>query len=76
MMMEPCGTSSLAGKDSDVWPLSSSLWNLLLKKLSIRYNRESEPPTDLSLNRSPTCQSLSKALDLRLLTKFCIKSFV
>ena len=61
--MEPCSTPALAGNHSDVWPFSSTLWNLLLKKRSIKCNsRESETPTDLSLNISPSCQTLSKAL--------------
>ena len=62
--MEPCGKPASTGNHSDVWPLSSTLWNLLLKKLSIRRNRGSETPTDLSLNISPSCQTLSKALDI------------
>ena len=63
--MEPCGTPALTGNHSDAWPIHSTLWNLLLKKLSIRCNRESETLTDLiSLNISPSCQSLSKALDI------------
>ena len=56
---------ALTGNHSDVWPFSNTLWNLLLKKRSIRCNRrESETPTDLSLNISPSCQALSKALDI------------
>ena len=47
--MESCGTTALTGNHSDVWPFSSTLWNLLLKKLSIKRNRESVTPTDLSL---------------------------
>ena len=48
--MESCGTTDLTGNDSDDWPFSSTLWNVLLKKLSIRRNRESVTPTDLCLN--------------------------
>ena len=62
--MEPCGTPALTGNHSDVWPFSRTLWNLLLKKLSMRLNRESETPVDLSLNIGPWCQTLSKALDI------------
>ena len=61
--MEPCGTPALTGNHSDVWSLSSTLWNLILKELW-RCNRESETPTDLGLNISPLCQTLSKALDI------------
>ena len=46
--MEPCYTLALTGNHSDVWALSSTLWNLLLKKLSIRRNRKFEIPTDIS----------------------------
>ena len=60
--MEPCGTPTLTGNHSDVWPLSSTLWNLLLKKLSIRHNRELETSDDLSLKISPSYQTLSKSL--------------
>ena len=51
-------------------PLANyAVWNLLLKKLSVTCNRESETPADLSLNVSslnisPLCQTLSKALDI------------
>ena len=47
--MESCGITALTGTHSDVRPFSSTLWNLLLKKLSIKRNRESATPTDLSL---------------------------
>ena len=30
----------------------------------MRFNRESKTPTDFSLNISPWCQTLSKALDI------------
>ena len=60
--MEPCSTPALNDNHLDVWPFCSPLWNLLLKKLSIGCNKESENQTDLSLNISPSCQTLSKAL--------------
>ena len=62
--MEPCGTPALAGNYSEVWPFNRTLWNLLLKKLLMRLNRESETPIDLSLNTNPWCQTLSKALEI------------
>ena len=62
--MEPCGTPAVTGNHSDVWPFSSTFWNLLLEKLSIRRNRESETLTNLFLNISPLFQTLSKALDI------------
>ena len=52
--MEPCSTQALTGNHLVLWSLSSTLWDLLLKKLSIRRNRDSETPTDLSLNISPS----------------------
>ena len=61
-----CGTPALTGNHSDVGPFSRSLWNLLYKKLSIRLNRESETPNDLSLNISLWCQTLSKALGISI----------
>ena len=64
--MEPCGTPALTGNHSDVWTFSGTLWDILLKKLSMRLSRESETPVDLSLNISPWCQTLSKTLDLDL----------
>ena len=60
--MKPCSTPDLNDNHSDVWPFSSPLWNLFLKKLLIGHNKESETPTDLSLNISSSCQTLSKAL--------------
>ena len=62
--MEPCDTPALTGNHSGIWLFSGTLWNLLLKKLLIRHNQESETPTDLSLNTSPLCQTLSKVLDI------------
>ena len=64
--MEPCGTPALTGYHSDVWTFSRTFWNLFLKKLSMRLNRESETPIGLSLIISPWFQTLSKALDLDL----------
>ena len=55
--MKPCNTPALNNNHLDVWPFSSPLWNLLLKKLSIGRNKESETQTDLSLKISPSCQT-------------------
>ena len=62
--MEPCGALALLGNHSDVSPISRTLWNLLLKKLSMRFKRESETPIDLSFNINPLCHTFSKALDI------------
>ena len=40
--MELCGATVLAGNHSDVWPFIRTLWNLLLKKLSMRFKSNSE----------------------------------
>ena len=48
--MESCGTPVLTGNHLDLWPSSSTLRNLLIKKLSIRLKRKTVTPTDLSLN--------------------------
>ena len=40
--MELSGTPALTGNHSDVWPFSRTLWNLLLKKLLVKLNREFE----------------------------------
>ena len=46
--MKPCGTLAITGNYSDVWSFTSTLWNLLLEKLSIRLNEESEASVDFS----------------------------
>ena len=63
-MIEPCGTPALTGNYSDDWSFRRTLRNLLLIKLSVRLNRDYEAPIDLSLNISPWCQALSRALDI------------
>ena len=59
--IEPCGT---AVSQSDVWPLSKTLWNLPLKKLVIKWNKFSLTPFCFNLNNNPSCQTLSNASDM------------
>ena len=42
--VEPCSSPNLISNYSGVWPFSRTLWNLLLKKLSMTLKRESETP--------------------------------
>ena len=60
--MELCGEPTLTSTHSDVCLFSCNLLNLSHKKLSMRFNRKSEIPPDLSLNISPLCLTLSDAL--------------
>ena len=48
--MDSCGTPVLTGNHLDLWPSSSTLWNLLINKLLIRCNRQMVTSADLSLN--------------------------
>ena len=48
--MESCGTPVLTGNHLNLWPSSSTLWNLLINKLLIRRNRKVVTSADLSLN--------------------------
>ena len=61
--MDPCGTPAFTSNHSDVWPSSTTLWNLFVKKLLISSSNASEIPTDLSLKIGPPCHALSKSLD-------------
>ena len=47
--MEPCGTPAIIGNHVEDWPLSNTLWYLLLRKLSTNFNRGPDIPTDLIL---------------------------
>ena len=49
---------------SDDWPLRRTLWQLSLKKLSIRFKRLPEIRIDSSLYSKPLCQTLSKAFEI------------
>ena len=58
------GTSALILTHLDDWQLQRPLWNLSLKKLSIRFKRLPKIPIDSSLNNKPLCQTLSKTFEI------------
>ena len=62
--MSPWGTPAFTGNRSNVWPFKTTLWNLFAKKLLISSSNASEIPIDLSLKISPSCHTISKALDI------------
>ena len=62
--IEPWGIPALILAHTDDWPLRRILWNLSLKKLSIRFKRSPEIPIDSSLNNKPLCQTLSKDFEI------------
>ena len=47
--MEPYGIPAIIGNHVEDWPLSNTLWYLLLRKLSINFNRGPDIPIDLVL---------------------------
>ena len=55
-------------------PLSTTLWNLLFKKLLRRLKRFPDIPTCSSLKSNPSCHTLSNALDIS--RKFALTSRV
>ena len=61
--MDPCGTPALIGSQLDSCPLNYTLWKLLERYSSRRLSNFPRIPKDSSLNKSPWCQTLSKALD-------------
>ena len=62
--IEPCGTPvSTDDHQLEHRPLSTTRWNLLLKKLS-RLRIFPEIPICSSLNSNPSCYTLSKALEI------------
>ena len=71
--MEACGASFWAGNHSDVWPFIRTLWNLLLKKLSMRFKSDSEiQPQLIWAYRESLVQDFVKSL--RYILK-CTASF-
>ena len=48
----------------EVWPLSTTLCSLLLKKSGNIFSRPPDMPFILSLKRNPSMLTLSKALDI------------
>ena len=63
--IEPCGTPAWIVSQSDVWPLSKTLWNLPLRKLLITWNKFPLTPFCFNLkNNNLSCQTLSNAMDM------------
>ena len=62
--MEPWGNPALTACSCEEFPSRTTRSHLLLRNEEIRPNIWPEIPWDLSLWRRPTCQSLSKALDI------------
>ena len=62
--MELWQTPALTGYFCENVPPRTSQSRLLLRKEEIRPNIWPETPWDLSLQRKPECQTLSKALDI------------
>ena len=62
--MDPCDTLAFTGNHSDIWPFSTTLWDLVVKKILLSLSNASEIPVDLS----PSCHTLSKALNIWKIT--------
>ena len=62
--IDPWGTPAETSTQDEDRPFRTTLWYLLLKKFSISFNRVSDIPNDLILYISPSCQTLSKALEM------------
>ena len=62
--MEPWETSSIIGTHVEDRPLSNTCWYLLLRKLTINFNRGPDIPVDLILQINPSCQTPSNILDI------------
>ena len=72
--IEPCGTPARTGDQLEHWPLSTTLWNLLFRKLLRRLRRFPDIPICSSLNINPSCHTLSNAFDIS--KKFALTSRV
>ena len=48
----------------EVWPLSTTLWNILVKTLFIKIKSGQHIPYDLSLYNKPSGHTLPTALDI------------
>ena len=63
-IIDPCRTPALTLVQVDTWPLRTTLCFLLLKKSVKMFNKSPEMPFCFSLEITPSCQTLSKALDM------------
>ena len=60
----PWETPAETSAQDEDWPFRTTIWYLLLKKFSISFNRVLVTPNDLILYINPSCQTLSKALEI------------
>ena len=60
--IEPHGTPASNDDQFEQWPLSTTLWNLLFKKLLRRLRRFANIPVYSGLNSNPSCHTLSNVL--------------
>ena len=61
--INPCGTPAKIGDQVEDWPLRTTLWNLLLRKLCKSLCNSPVIPIVSSLHNNPLCQTLSKAFE-------------
>ena len=62
--IKPCGTPASTNDQLERRPLSTTRWNLLLKKLLNTLRRFPEIPVRSSLDSDPSCHTLSKAFEI------------
>ena len=63
--IKPCrNPASTDDQLKHCWQLSTTRWNLLLKKLLSRLRRFTEIPIRSSVNSNPSCYTLSKAFEI------------
>ena len=62
--MEPCGTPARIGAESESWPLITTLWCLLLRKLQNRFRSFPYIPRDSSLYSNPSCHTLLNSFEI------------
>ena len=62
--IEPCGTPASTDDQFEHWPLRTTLWNQLFRKLLRRFKRFPDILIRSSLNSKPSCHTLSNALDI------------
>ena len=62
--IEPCRTPASTDDQLEHWPLSTTLWNLFLKKLLSRFRRFLKILIRSSLNSNPSCHNLLKAFKI------------
>ena len=61
---DPWWTPAKTSAQDEDWPFKTTLWYLLLKKFSMSFNGVSDITNDLILYINPSCQTLSKDLEM------------